>query len=145
LVSFEHICKVTANIAFLKVPTSTVEISIMLQFCREQASPTIQAIVVDIERSRNSEEGLNLASLAIPPIGGDLANGDAFLLWDALGRESNCPSLVDLLGLASDDNIRRSIAKKMKELNLMSSDFAKDIKRAKKKHSITARLCALLS
>jgi hypothetical protein len=84
----------------------------MLEYCREQASPAIQTIAEDIVRSRNSEEGLDLAYLAIPPIGGDLANGDAFLLWDALGRESNCPSLVDLLGLASDDHIRRSIAKK---------------------------------
>jgi hypothetical protein len=117
----------------------------MLQFCREQASPAIQTIVVDIERSRNSEEGLDLASLAIPPIGGDLANGDAFLLWDALGRESNCPSLISILGLASDDSTRVMIAKKMKTLNSMSRDFAKDIKRAKKKVSMTARLCALLS
>jgi hypothetical protein len=68
-------------------------------------------------RSRTSDEGLDLASLAIPPIGGDLANGDAFLLWDALGRESNCPSLIHILGLSSDDNVRRSIAKQMKTLN----------------------------
>jgi hypothetical protein len=33
----------------------------------------------------------------------------------------------------------------MKALNAMSRDFAKEIKRAKKKLSITARLCALLS
>jgi hypothetical protein len=117
----------------------------MLEYCREQASPAIQTIAEDIVRSRNSEEGLDLASLSIPPIGGDLANGDAFLLWDALGRESNCPSLIHLLGLASDDSTRVMIAKRMKTLNLISRDFAKDIKRAKKKLSITARLCALLS
>jgi hypothetical protein len=33
----------------------------------------------------------------------------------------------------------------MKTLNLMSRDFAKNIKRAKKKVTMTARLCALLS
>jgi hypothetical protein len=68
----------------------------MLEFCRDQASPAIKAIVKDIERPRRSEEGLDLSSLAIPSIGGDLANGDAFLLWDALGRESNCPSYQSL-------------------------------------------------
>jgi hypothetical protein len=117
----------------------------MLRFCREQASPAIQTIADDIEKSKKSEDGLDLASLAIPPIGGDLANGDAFLLWNALGREDYCPTLIRLLGLASDDKTRCLMAKKMKALNAMSRDFAKDIKRAKKKDSITARLCALLS
>jgi hypothetical protein len=102
------------------------------------------AIAKDIKRSRESEEGLNLSSLDIPSIGGDLANGDAFLLWDALGRESNCPSLISLLGLDSDDKIRRSIAKKMKALHAMSTTFNRDM-RNKIKNSIIARLCASLS
>ena len=69
------------------------------------------AILKDIKRSRESEEGLDLASLAIPPIGGDLANGDAFLLWNALGREDYCPSFIRLLGLGSDDKTRCLMAK----------------------------------
>jgi hypothetical protein len=58
----------------------------MLEYCQDHASPAMVAIAKDIKRSRESEEGLNLSSLDIPSIGGDLANGDAFLLWDALGR-----------------------------------------------------------
>jgi hypothetical protein len=83
----------------------------MLQFCREKASLAIKKISEDIERSRSSEEGLDFASLAIPPIGGDLPNRDAFLLWNALGREVYCPSLIRLLGLSSDDKTRCLIAK----------------------------------
>jgi hypothetical protein len=84
----------------------------MLEFCQDLASPAMNTIAKNIERSRQSEEGLDLASLAIPPIGGDLANGDAFLLWNALGREDYCPSLIRLLGLGSDDKTRCLIAKK---------------------------------
>jgi hypothetical protein len=117
----------------------------MLEFCQDQASPAILSVTKEIKRSKASEEGLDLASLAIPPIGRDLANGDAFLLWDALGRESNCPSLISVLGLESDDNTRRSITKKIKALYEISKTFNRDIKSAKKKDSITSRLCALLS
>ena len=49
----------------------------MLEFCQDQASPAINAIAKNIERSRQSEEGLDLASFAVPPIGGDLTNGNA--------------------------------------------------------------------
>jgi hypothetical protein len=117
----------------------------MLQFCRDQASAPILTIVQDIERSRDSEEGLDLASFDIPPIGGDLANGDAFVLWDALGRETYCPSLFRFLSLAPDDKTRFSIVKKMKALNTMSRGFVRDMAIPKKKASITSRLCALLS
>jgi hypothetical protein len=119
----------------------------MLQFCRDQASAPILTIVEDIERSRDSIEGLDQASLATPPIGGDLANGEAFVLWDALGRESNCPSLVlvRILGLESNDKTRCLLGKKMKALNTMSRGFVRDMAIPKKKASITARLCALLS
>jgi hypothetical protein len=102
------------------------------------------AILKDIKRSRESEDGFDLASLAIPPIGGDLANGDAFLLWDALGRESNCPSLISLLGLQSKDSTRVTISKKMKALHTMSKNFTRDMLSVKKKGYITARLCDLL-
>jgi hypothetical protein len=52
----------------------------MLEFCQDQASTAMVSILNDIKRSKESEEGLDLASLAIPPIGCDLANGDAFLM-----------------------------------------------------------------
>ena len=53
----------------------------MLRFCREQASPAIQTIAVGIERSGNSEDGQDLASLSIAPIGdGYLVKGDAVLV-----------------------------------------------------------------
>jgi hypothetical protein len=50
----------------------------MLEFCQDQASTAMVVILKGIKRSRESEEELDLSSLAIPSIGGDLANGDAF-------------------------------------------------------------------
>lgn len=60
-------------------------------FVKNQASAPI---VQDIKRFRDSGEGIDIVSLANSLIGGDLANGDAFLLWVALGKETNCQSLV---------------------------------------------------
>jgi hypothetical protein len=121
----------------------------MLQFCRNKASARITKIVEDIERSRDSEEGLELASLDLLPIGDDLANGEAFVLWHALKREPNCSSLVRLLGsnglMPNDKKSRTSMERKMKDLTVMAGKYSKDKLSEKKNASMTARLCALLS
>jgi hypothetical protein len=106
-------------------------------------------IVGEIERSRDSTEEHDTLSLSLPPIGDGLANGEAFVLWDSLGREPNCPSLLRLLGengLMPDDKKSRSVlARKMKDLTVMAGKYSKDKLSEKKNASMTARLCALLS
>jgi hypothetical protein len=111
VVSLQHIYKITANIDVSNLAPFIFEIQTMLEFCQDLASPAMNTIAKNIERSRRSEEGLDLSSLSIPPIGGDLPNGDAFLLWNALGREDYFPSLIRLLGLGSDDKTCCLIAK----------------------------------
>jgi hypothetical protein len=112
VVRFQHIIyKITANIDVSNLAPFIFETQTMLEFCQDLASPARNTIAKNIERSRRSEEGLDLSFLSISPIGGDLPNGDAFLLWNALGREDYCPSLIRLLGLGSDDKTRCLIAK----------------------------------
>ena len=121
----------------------------MLRFCQDQASSGISGLAEEIVATRDTEAMLNVDTLDIYAIVGDLKISEVFVLWDALGRPANCVSLGQLLARVEPPTTNVSLfikrlRAKMTLLHATSKVFARDMQNAKKKDSITSRLCAVL-
>lgn len=118
----------------------------MFKFCQDRSSIPVKTLASDIRKMKN----LDMDELYVTDVSKDFACFEVFVLWDALGRDSGCSALVQLLtkiGAVSESEERkkcRQCRKIMVDLNALSRKYVKATNSDVKKQSIAEKLQSMM-